>query len=207
MIDGRNPRNTALDIVGRIDPTIKKRIGGVIGLTPNQEKWVANARRYLLTGDESYFELTLRDKRFDKTIRKAMDEGKPPPPETLEKAMVSYKNRALKYRAEVISRTETLSSIQRSSYQVHKQLVTDGVLPANAIRKWWNAVGDNRTRPTHDALERQTRKNPLGLDDPFISPSGARLMYPGDRSLGAPGKETVMCRCRIEYKVDWSYDL
>lgn len=207
LIAGRNPTNTALDIVGRIDPRTKQRVGGVIGLTPHQEQWTANARRYLLTGDDAYFNLTLRDKRFDKTIIKLFEEGKEVPTETVERIMVSYKNRVLKYRANTISRTETLQSVQRSNFQVHKQLITDGVIPSNAIKKWWNAVGDRKTRPTHDALERATRARPLGLDEPFISPSGAKLMYPGDKSLGAPGKEIVQCRCKIEYDVDWSYDL
>ena len=203
MIAGRNPRNTALDIVGRIDPKTKKRIGGAIGLTPRQDRWVANARRYLEQADERYFTLTLRDKRFDKTVERYIAEGKPIPTETLEKAIVSYKNRALKYRADVIARTETLGTIQRSDYQVHKQLITDGVLPASAIRKWWNAVGDRRTRPSHNVMERQTKENPIEMDEPFVSPSGARLMHPGDRTLGAPAKETIQCRCKLEYKVDW----
>lgn len=203
QIAGRNPRNTALDIVGRIDPVTKQRIGGVIGLTPHQEGWVANTRRYLLTADQQYFNLSLRDKRFDKTIRRYMDEGKPVPAETLEKAMVSYKNRALKYRAEVIGRTEALSAASRSRHTVHQQLIDDGTLPASAISKWWNATGDRRTRPSHNALERRTRDNPIGLDEAFVSPSGARMMHPHDQTLGAPASEIVQCRCREEFKVDW----
>jgi hypothetical protein len=41
------------------------------------------------------------------------------------------------------------------------------------------------------------------FDEPFVSPSGDRLMFPGDRSLGASADETVQCRCRVEYRVDW----
>lgn len=205
MIAGRNPRNTALDIVGRVDPVTKKRIGGVIGLTPHQEMWVANARRYLESGDAAYFNLTLRDKRFDSTVERYFREGKPVPADMLEKAIVSYKNRALKYRADVISRTETLTAMRKARFQTHKQLVAEGVIPASAIKKWWNAVGDRRTRPSHNVLERQTREKPLDLDDPFVDAFGARMMYPGDTSLGATGKSTAQCRCKEEYIVDWSY--
>ncbi len=79
QLEGNNPRVTALDIVGRIDPVTKKRVGGVIGLTNNQEQWVANGRRYLEQLDSKYFNLELRDKRFDGTVKKAIEAGKPLP--------------------------------------------------------------------------------------------------------------------------------
>lgn len=203
QIAGRNPRNTALDIVGRVDPSTKKRIGGVIGLTPNQERWVNSARRYLTTADEKYFTLSLRDKRFDNTIRRYMEQGKAVPAETLEKALVSYKNRALKYRADVIARTETIGAASRSRHRVHQQLIDDGTLPASAIKKWWDATGDAVTRPSHRLLERATKDNPIGLDEAFVSPSGARMMHPHDQTLGAPASEIVQCRCYEQFTVDW----
>ena len=192
QITGRNPRNTALDIVGRVDPVTKKRIGGVIGLTPHQERWVESARRYLSQGDEQYFTLSLRDKRFDKTIQRYIEAGKPVPRDTLEKALVSYKNRALKYRANMIARTEAIGAASRARHRAHQQLIDDGTLPASAVRKWWDATGDFRTRPSHRLLERATKDNPIGLDEAFVSPrTGARMMHPHDQSLGAPASELI----------------
>lgn len=204
QIVGRNPRNTALEIIGRVDPVTKKRIGGVIGLTPHQERWVDSVRRYLTQGDEQYFSLGLRDKRFDKTVERYIKEGKPIPRDTVEKALVSYKNRALKYRANVIARTEAISASSRGRHAAIKQLVTDGTLPTSAIKKWWDATGDYRTRPSHRLLERGTKNDPIGLDEPFVSPvTGARMLHPHDQSLGAPASELVQCRCYEQFDINW----
>lgn len=205
MIAGRNPRNVALDIIGRVDPKTKKRIGGAIGLTPNQDRWVANARRYLTEGSANYLNLTLRDKRFDTVIQRYIDENRPVPRDTMEKALVSYKNKVLKYRGDMIARTEALSASSRSRYRAHKQLVDEGKIPARAIRKWWDATGDAVTRPSHRSLENSTKKQPLELDEPYLTPSGAKMMHPHDRSLGAGAEEIVHCRCYEQYEVDWMW--
>jgi hypothetical protein len=208
MIRGDNPRRTALDIVGRINPTTKKREGGVIGLAPNQMKWVLNSRRYLEQLDNKYFTLSLRDKRFDSVVRKAILNGTPIPQSTISRLVTSYKNRALKYRGEMISRTETIQSINRGENAIHLQMIDEGTLVRQQITKWWDDVGDGVTRTTHRLLGNKYKKDKaIGFDEAFVSPSGARLMYPGDQSLGAPAEEIIACRCRPKYTINWRYNL
>jgi hypothetical protein len=36
-----------------------------------------------------------------------------------------------------------------------------------------------------------------------VSPSGARMMFPGDFSLGAPPEEIINCRCVVKHRVDF----
>lgn len=204
MIRGDNPRTTALNIVGRVNPVTKQREGGVIGLDTRQAQWAQSARQYLTTLDKQYFQMGLRDKRFDKTVLKAIESGKPLPADVVEKLVTAYKNRALKYRADMIARTETIHSIARSEYMAHLQGIEEGILKRSAITKEWDDVGDSRERTTHRVLGFKYGKGKgVGFDEPFLSPSGARLLYPGDRSLNAPAEETVHCRCRAKYKVDW----
>lgn len=197
---GSGPRNTALDIVGRIDPVTKRRTGGIVGLTVPQERAVSNMRKDLDALDERYFTRERRDKRFDRTVRKAIDNGKKLDNETISKLTGRYKDNLLELRGTTIARTEAIQALNRSDYEATMQAVDQGAIKRKYVQRVWDSAGDDgRTRDTHLAMDGQT----IGLDEPFISPSGARLMFPGDTSLGAPGEETISCRCRVRMKIDW----
>lgn len=207
MRDGVNPRQVALDIVGRIDPTTQRRVGGIIGLTSGQERWVASARTKLRTLDAGYFNMELRDKRFDSIVRKAIENGKPLDADTVDKLVDRYKANALRYRGEAIARTEALQSLNMAEYQAMKQAVAMGAVNASAVRRHWDSAGDSRVRWSHKSMDRKYHAEGVGLDEPFVSPSGAAMMHPGDTSLGAGADEVVMCRCRVRLKVDWMADI
>lgn len=196
---GTNPRTVALDIVGRIDPTTGKRIGGIIGLAENQERWVSRTQQMLEKLDPAYFKRALRDKRFDRTVAKAIRDGKPLSKETISKIMTRYKDNTLKYRGESIGRTEAIQSLNRAEYESVQQAVKSGAVKESAVKRIWDAVGDDRTRHTHKMMEGQE----VGLNEPFTFPDGSQAMFPGDGSLGAPAKEIVMCRCRARMNIDW----
>lgn len=57
--------------------------------------------------------------------------------------------------------------------------------------KTWISMRDGRVRDTHANMDGQTQ--PLG--SPFVSPSGATLMFPCDPT--APIEETAGCRCGL----------
>lgn len=219
---GQNPRKTALDIVGRIDPQTGSRTGGLIGLNAQQRRWARSAREYLLqahqpsvtfidpeTGErktispaEKYLSMELRDKRFDNTVRAALETGKALPIGTVDRLVDRYKDIALQYRGETIGRTETLGSLARSEYESVIQALARSGLPREAATKAWDSAGDKRVRPDHVDLDGQVRR----LDEPFVVPdTGVRMMHPGDMSLGAGGKDVIACRCRVRYKIDFAY--
>ncbi|AHJ10702.1 putative head morphogenesis protein [Rhizobium phage vB_RglS_P106B] len=203
MIDGRNPRSVALDIVGRIDPTTKQRTGGIVGLTRNQELWVANTRRDLVNLDERYFTRELRDKRFDRIVARAIADERRLPADTIDKIVTAYKNNALRYRGESIGRTEAIQSLNRSEWEAHMQAVDMGALRKGDVSRHWDSAGDSRVRWSHKRMDALYNEKGVGLDEPFVSPSGAIMMYPGDTSLGAPADEVIMCRCRVRLKADF----
>lgn len=201
LADGRNPRKIALDIVGRINPQTGKREGGVVGLGTREEAWARNARTRLVNKDEGYFNMALRDKRFDATVRSAFASGKPLPGDVVDKLVDRYKVKALQHRGEMIGRTETLAALNKSEWMATKQAVETGDLSSAAVKREWDSAGDARVRPAHRVMDGQT----VGLDEAFIAPNGDRLMHPGDTSLGASGKNTILCRCRVRTVVDWDY--
>jgi hypothetical protein len=68
-----------------------------------------------------------------------------------------------------------------------------------AVVKVWVTQGDERVRPSHeDAGDRYGGDGAIPVDQPFELAHG-RLMFPGDSRLGAPLRETINCRCHLEY--------
>lgn len=197
---GRNPRSIALDIIGRVNPVTKVREGGVIGLNVPQERAVAAMRRDLEALDNNYFTRKLRDKRFDGTVQKMFDEGRVST-SNINRLTGRYKDNLLRLRGETIARDGALEALNRSEYEAIKQAGDMGAI--RNVQRAWDSAGDKRTRPSHLSMEGQT----VGIDEAFTFPDGSTAMHPQDRSLGAPAKETVNCRCRARTKINWLADV
>lgn len=199
MIAGVNPRTTALNIVGRLDRASGQRVGGLIGLTVQQATWSERLRNALETRSDRYFNYELRDKRFDRTVQKAIQTGQPLPRDVVDKLVLRYRQNALRYRGEQIARTESIQSFNVAEWQSVKQVVATGRVKESDVTRIWDSAGDRRVRPSHRQMDGQVR----GLDEPFVAPSGARLMHPGDSSLGASGNEVIACRCIARTNINW----
>lgn len=202
LAQGQNPRQTALDVVGRVSRVTGKREGGIIGLTAPQEQFVATARQELLSGDPSalrkYLGRERRDKRFDAAVLKAIKAGRALDKVTADKIAGRYADRLLALRGEMLSRTETMMALGKSRDDAMNQAIMSGKVDAMFVTKRWRSAGDNRVRHTHRALN----GDEAGFYDSFISSSGARIRFPGDPD--APISETSGCRCTVEYKVDYT---
>ncbi|MDP3768490.1 MAG: phage minor head protein, partial [Dehalococcoidia bacterium] len=99
-----------------------------------------------------------------------------------------------RWRSTVIARTEILSAGNSANLANYR---ASGVVQ----KKRWLSTRDARTRESH-----RTEKWPKGsavvpLNQPFVLPSGARLLHPGDTSLGAPLSEIAQCRCSVAPEV------
>lgn len=196
---GRGPRDTALDIVGRVNRATGKREGGIVGLNAPQAKAWLKAGEELDSLDPAYFERKLRDKRFDPMVRKAIETGKPLSKADRQRVLNRYSDRLLKHRGDTIARTETIASLNAGRNEGIAQLIEAGNITEQQVVKVWDATLDSRTRPTHAAMEGQRKR----LNEAFVSPEGYSLMHPGDSSLGAPGEMTISCRCVTRYDLDF----
>lgn len=196
---GVNPRTAALDLVGRVNKTSGKRVGGFIGLTSRQAEWVTNARNELESLDANYFSRALRDKRFDSTVRKAIKDEKPLTSSQISSIITSMQNRTLKYRGDVIARNEAVKALRAGQYQALRQAIDKAQIDEQDIRKVWDATGDARTRENHLIMEGQSRS----FSEPFQFPGGGLARYPGDDSLGAPASELIKCRCKADYRINF----
>jgi hypothetical protein len=194
---GINPRDMALDLIGRVGPN--GRTGGIIGLNGPQERYLANAKRELAELDPNYFSRELRDKRFDSTVRKAIDSGTPLTQEQIDQLSTRYSDNLLQWRGETIARDQTLTALNQSQNEAARQLVESGAVDQQDITREWDSAGDNRVRETHRDMNGQK----VRMDEAFTTPDGNRLMYPGDSSLGAPPEETINCRCVVKLRVDY----
>ncbi len=196
---GANPRTTALDLVGRVSSVTGRREGGLIGLTSSQEQWVRNYEAELSDPAKMSNALTrkLRDARFDASVAKAIRNNEAVPAELRDKMIRTYRNRALRYRAEVIARTESMAALHTAQEEAMRQAIDGGAVNKGAVTSAWRTARDKRVRETHEAMEGQT----VVMGESFVSPSGARLRFPGDPE--APIEETAQCRCWREFKIDF----
>jgi len=103
------------------------------------------------------------------------------------------------YQAEMIARTETIGSLNAGKMDAYSQ---GGVVQ----EKEWLSARSGNTRGAAasdqaDHMHMDGQKVPM--DVPFIDPrSGARMMFPGDISLGAGGKDIINCRCSMLGNLD-----
>jgi hypothetical protein len=201
MERGENPRTTALDIVGKVNPVTGKREGGIIGLTAQQEAFARNYQAELMSSDPAVLAGALgrarRDKRFDATVKKAIASGEPVDRTTAAKMVQRYRDSLLKLRGETIARTEALTSLNAAQDEAYRQAIEKGGLKESQVKRIWRSASDRRVRDTHSVMNGQKK----GLNEPFVSPNGATLRFPGDPN--APPGETINCRCILEPAIDF----
>lgn len=176
---GRGPRDIARDVRAHI------------GLTRSQSKIVQNYRRNLESLDARALGRELRDRRYDKLVRRAIDGQAPLTPEKIEQLVHAYERRWLKYRAETIARTEAMRALNIGNHEGWTQAAESGQFPEEKIVRKWVFTHDDRTRAWHKNIP---ALNPggVGLREPFKSDLGP-ILHPGDPS--ADPENTINCRC------------
>ncbi len=202
---GDNPTRTALQVAGRVNRVTGKREGGVIGLTSIQSSYVAQVRQDLSTGQpdrlRNYLTRARRDKRFDRTVLKALDEGKPLSAETVDRIATRYADGLLKLRADTIALNETFEALATAKEIAFRQQIDNGRVQAQAVTKTWRHTPGEHPRIQHVAMHGQK----VQFDQPFIAPDGTPIPYP--HAPDVPARHTLGCRCFAEFKIDFVAEL
>lgn len=171
-----------------------------IGLTERQWGAVANYRNALeRVGSDPDAQAValgraLRDKRGDAQINRAIREGRPLPKAKVDWMVERYTARYVKYRAEVIGRTEALRAVHQGTEEMYAQAIEAGEIRAEQIERKWVTRLDGRERRTHKFLSGQKR----GWGEPFATENGT-IRYPGDPQ--APAVEVIQCRCALATRI------
>jgi hypothetical protein len=165
-----------------------RKIRDVIGLTSYQAAIVQNYRKMLETNDARALTFALRDRRFDRTVARAVNDAGDLTPAQVDKMTAVYRARMIASRAVTIARTESL----RATNNAHATSVANwlGKNPGYTTIKVWMATDDDRTRHDHRLLNGQ---HVVGMRTPFVCDDGSTLLWPHDPKGTAA--QVVRCRC------------
>ncbi len=172
-----------------------------IGLTPQQERWVRNYERQLNELDRGALAREMRDRRFDPTVRRAIERGEPLTRAQIDKMVDRYRKRALMLRSETIARTEALRSVHEGANEMYMQAIESGQLLPNQLQREWNTARDERVRDfsrgaqtSHATMHGQLRL----VGKPFNSGAGNLTLNPGAFGVAM---EDINCRCVVSTRI------
>lgn len=176
-----------------------KRIRDMIGLSTPQMEYAQNMRRRLESGNPADLRailagMTLRDKRFDKTIRKAIEAGKPIAASKIDAMVNAYTRKLRSKRAKDIASVEVQQYAETGKFEAVKQaaLAVGGVVE----KEWQHSSIWKNARPDHVSMN---RVKVLGVQTPFVMADGVEMQYAHDPAGGA--KHNANCRCVTKYSV------
>lgn len=197
LIRGRSSKAVARDLVGRG----RQLTGGAIGLTKQQAQAAIRARDELEDLSSDYFRRKLRDKRFDKTVRKAIKEGRPLTASQIERIVGRYRDRLEGHRALGIAQNETRGAVSAGRDEGFRQ-VLDRPGVVEVTKRWvWNDGGQQNPRLDHQRLAKAPARP---FDQNFVMEDGTVMAHPHDPNAGA--KHTMWCRCTGVYRVIMEVD-
>lgn len=148
-----------------------ERIKEFIGLTVAQANAVDNYRRALENGDyQNALRRQLRDRRSDKTLQRNSLKGTRLSAKQIDALVERYEQRMIRYRAEMIARTETLRAANYGIREAWQQAQQQGLIHAEARK---GLIITNDERRCDFCLETK-KMNASGvlLSAPFITPAG-----------------------------------
>lgn len=196
--DGFTPQRVQRELTGTLNRLTGRREGGFLGLTTQQADSIISGRAKLASGDPAlmreYLDLKLRDRRFDAMVKRAIRDGKPVAPGDLEKIITAHKNKALKYRGEVIAKNEAFTAQAAGRDEAYRQALERADVQDVTVR--WQHNLSQEPRLDHVAMNGTVISLRKGQKFEFID---AWMKHPHDPAGGA--KHSIGCRCIAVYRI------
>lgn len=172
--DGKNVRDIA------------RGLRSVIGLAPHQEKYVSNLERELRELSPKFRDRVLRDRRYDRTILKAIESGKPLSEKQISDITSAYRRRFAAHNTEVVTRQTTIDAFRVGRRTAWESAVELGYIDGDTLfRVWVHSDVVEQPRPEHVALD--------GTEVPWDQPYPNGQMEAGLADWG--------CQCTDRYVV------
>jgi hypothetical protein len=163
-----------------------------IGLTAYQQGVVQSFRVGLQQLDPRVLERKLRDQRYDRTVKRAIDTNTPLTEDQVNAMTDAYHRRMLALRARTIARTEALRATSYGGLARAQEVLDEH--PDLDVTKRWLATDDDRTRDTHRELN---GREVDGMTSHFITSHGNMIRWPLDET--AVAEEVINCRCTLQF--------
>lgn len=189
ILDGANPREQA------------RRFRESIGLTQRQTQSVNNFRRLLTAARQDglpsreALDRALRDRRFDRSILRAIRDNEPLTGGQVDTMVGRYEARLRRHRSEVIARTEALRAVHQGTEEMYRQAIDAGQIRPEQLSRTWVTAQDERVRDSHQRLNGEVR----AFGEVWEAEGGV-LRFPGDPA--APASETIQCRCVLSTRME-----
>ena len=195
---GENPRTAGRRIRGVWNPNTKRHEGGVLGLTRHQADIARRARERLVSGDPNelrrYLGMKLRDKRYDRTVLNAIENGTEIDADKVEDMAAAYRRKSVQRRAETVARDQSLAALDAGQDSAMDQGIDENVIRDEDVIEEWSTSGDSRVREMHQAVPSMNRGG-VRRGEMFETPLGP-LRKPRDRqSPGSVPANVIQCRC------------
>lgn len=198
---GMGSREIATMIVGK--RVGNRREGGILGLTTQIADSIMSGRAKLLSGDPAlmaeYLDLKLRDRRYDRTIKKAIAENRRLTVKEVDAILEAHKSKALLYRGQVIAKNETFSALEAGRREAVRQALENPEVES-ASKRWQHNLSQE---PRIDHI-RKGAEPPRDFNAPFNMEDGAVMQYAHDPA-GGPGNN-ANCRCITVYRIKMRED-
>lgn len=132
---------------------------------------------------------SLRDRRFDATIKGLLKRNANLSPEQIDKMVAAYRRKLVAWRAETFSRTAAVQAANDAQRDVWEQQIDAGTLTLDEVRRFWIVAEDERLCKACAPIP-ELNPDGVGLREPFRTSDGfvdGPQLHPN-------------CRCTVWYR-------